>query len=1340
MWSILAFLAGAESRPESGKSDFCWRLSTKILSLGALSNSGEVIQENNSIGKLLPPHKAQLLACRQELSFLSSLLSAGAMDNLPKIDDKLLAMLKKAIHLQSCDYGLNEQSRIASQPMVRNDREDMKRVRKLWNVFTHDSATPVVSISGGELLRLLRQTEIDVFCGQPASLPSSDIVRECTSLLFFWINIVPAKKARFNRLLTATRSFIEGLVKEASEIQTIQDDENVQSEPNLFALAFPTATSSGSATDRRALLYLEAAAYHLMISTLAVKNRRKEIRKEKIGGDKLLTDIAEQVRSSDVAACKSFLFARLRLINTTLLFYSCNKVWAMLADESMKSRQEEPLSRSIRYSGDTYRLYVAGKAIYFLALSVLGVPAWKGNFLHTEIFIEWVDETPSRDGLAYLVSCLIACLDCLFDTKANIEISANLLTGLASIFYHAGRILGSGKAELECLFPAIRPLGELSLKTLQPTIKRALNSVLSDQECGPKHEIFFRAALTALRGSMHLASFCARDISEPSVENRNDMQTPSSDQHLSSKAESQDIFGDIGDDALAGIDLDAIENGGVKSVTAIGEEARNSSLIEFLTEALLDSRPSVRYSIAPPTEHESSRPWDPLSIQGKTLIAGQSRYVCACLASLAIFNHDDIAKSLGTFINPIKFVGNVQESQEDSLYRKRLAQLVCSDLCSLGTRGLPRHREILQDNFEGILMSLIESLNDIDTLDKFPTSNLSRFKQNSGKHGEERELQRLAAMNDFRTTPHLMVGAQKKRRYPGEELWDFCTNLGATLSDSPSVIKRALAKILLKTHEDAYSGSIFESLSPLSMERECLNRIVVLTNLIDLLLQGTANGSVPMSLFERTCSQIIGKSAEQFLVVFKKLNLLQLAGETRDDSTGHRRAKLIELVSSFGELHMSLIAWVLRKSPKQLTPSFSGLIQYIRNHYLCPLFRRQPIDLSSTLQEIISTAFASLRGQFYSPNPKPAETTSSGPHVEMLRRSILRRTKELLLYVSSNETDALGLLHAIIAAGCRNILDPDSSSNHFDESLIVGISFSSNSQSSHTLLEHSGNTETPIAPAIDEHFCEKHPKNPSETQGLIGLKSEALSNTLVPRILHQRNDAQKKKGAIRLIRQLLKGPDITWTLDGSVDSRYHTVRDLARGLSITMRSCLESRFIDADFLELIILCAMDLSASLANVSLHGSAANTTLAQWCRESSEQSDFGNLTQDERIKSFLWLILMWFKAVTVLFIDQSDVGRAKLQAFRKRLVTATDKEWPWPSSARNKSSDESSLRVLIDKLFISNKSGPTVVNVYAKDRNQRKMTSTADDGCLGVWAPEASVRRAAKEFLAEVIPLCC
>jgi hypothetical protein len=300
LWSILAYFASTDARPSSSscKSDTCWRLASKLLLRGVLFASGA--KDN---GTLLPPSSSQIDSCKKEISFLESLLRSGSMENLPKNDDSLVEIVTKALALQGDDYMLNEHSRSGARPRF-SEPAAMKRVREMWHGIGL-SIVPVITSNanprtGNSKLFEISEETTSMFLGQPSLLPSSPIARQCLSLQFFWILNVPAKKARFNRLLASMRSLVQGLVKDACKIEGATPHANgSESEHDLFALAFADATKKSiNGPDRKALLLREAAAYHLIVSSVALACRGDTNGNENlvVNQSRSLLDIAKQVK------------------------------------------------------------------------------------------------------------------------------------------------------------------------------------------------------------------------------------------------------------------------------------------------------------------------------------------------------------------------------------------------------------------------------------------------------------------------------------------------------------------------------------------------------------------------------------------------------------------------------------------------------------------------------------------------------------------------------------------------------------------------------------------------------------------------------------------------------------------------------------------------------------------------------------------------------------------------------------------------------------------------------------------------------------------------------------
>jgi hypothetical protein len=248
----------------------------------------------------------------------------------------------------------------------------------------------------------------------------------------------------------------------------------------------------------------------------------------------------------------------------------------------MQERQRNAPSCGTKYQGEDYRLYVTAKAITFLSLLALGIPAWDCAKLdRPQAFFEFFPKTRTQEALKFLGSCLIACLDCLSEVNGNKEIMSSICNNIATINLYASRILVASprNPRLECMVPAVEELGEASVPMFLRVFRKCFERIVSDSNCGEESDICLRSLLTALRGALFLSGNVEsrRWNTMDSIERR--QYLPQTDTQYSPPPgfNDDDPFGGIDDSVLASLDIDGAQQAGDNMIAAT---------FSFLCEAL----------------------------------------------------------------------------------------------------------------------------------------------------------------------------------------------------------------------------------------------------------------------------------------------------------------------------------------------------------------------------------------------------------------------------------------------------------------------------------------------------------------------------------------------------------------------------------------------------------------------------------------------------------------------------------------------------------------------------------------------------------------------------------
>lgn len=677
LWFLLAYFGAPKSLMENSESSR-WSFVSQCINQGSLYTDDQ--SEN------LPPSQKQLDAVVEDLSSLVHLIATGAMEDLPRRDNVLFDIIRRAVLLQADDIFLTEESRISCLPSIPDKSSDKKVALQIW-----DGLWSFRDFEGSsrDIATLLCQNDADLqWMGQPVLLPSSRILRCCLGLLVAWADRIPEGKPR---RLQIFENGVKSLVKNLSN-----DSEAVADESSLdaFQLAFSvesTPGNGGNAEERRSLFRKESAAYITIFATLMITPKTKQA-SEKAGTQNLSPSLAQ--------------FRRL---------------WTMVSDDAMMKRQEwiESNSGGLRpaekFQGGIYQLHLASKLASILAVSLFGKSPLLGSaFSNTSGTISDSSASDYRSSaFRFFLSCLIACLDCSSDSENSPEVISRIAISIGIVLSQASRLFSAdftpaGSQELLCN-------RILKMLASSSALQRAFRTVTSASYCGPEEDLCLLALLGIIRRAATLMP--ERGTTAAALVTGVDNGE-------------QDEFGDIDDALLASIDL------GTAETRVDGNEINAvSSIYVLLVDALLESKPSARNALFQPGAHTHANAMSP---QGMKLVGKRSNHICRTLV--------DIIASQGHFGSSMKQPWIVTNrfnpyDQGDGAYYKMIGGLITKHLCSYFRSD--SILAVVSQSKEDLLFNLFESLMDVKVLQKIPSCNLSRISEKSGQCGEEKAFTQL---------------------------------------------------------------------------------------------------------------------------------------------------------------------------------------------------------------------------------------------------------------------------------------------------------------------------------------------------------------------------------------------------------------------------------------------------------------------------------------------------------------------------------------------------------------------------------------------------------------------
>jgi hypothetical protein len=535
LWRILAFV-GAAPTLSTDKSVFRLQIVSKLFSSGVLAVATVDKEEK------LPPSKDQLLACQQEIRYFSSLIRKGALDSLPKTDSMLVKLMQHTLQLQLESFEGNDSARASCFPSSSDDVVAKKMSPMFWRT-TH----PLYFKSKKVNCRCVSITDFPFNhfydkndkAYKMLLYPTSDLLLSCLSLLTNWVNQISNKKIRQNRLANSLKALQNDLLKKVSK----SSEQSVKKVDVSFEDAFSVKPSIevGIGSERATIFKLEAASYIQIFGSVCMKNK------------------------NDPELSQS--------------------VWKSISNDQMKKRQSDiiRLQRNIdEYTGDAYLLFAAAKVMATTLLLQMNVSPWHLSLgiSVTKVFAE--NSKPKIESFSFPLSCIFACLDCLCDLEVGPQVFSKLYEIIILIFRNLAAMIMRGE----------RNLASDHLKT---NCVLNFNSVLI--KCFEMHLVSSRGSHESFHLRLCLSSiraihtFVAVHHHDTEVPSANDAEpTVDQSQNMANDVNGEDMWGDLDDSDLAGLDLGGIPEGQ-------NEVQQREQLWELLSDALEQSKVSTSIGI-----------------------------------------------------------------------------------------------------------------------------------------------------------------------------------------------------------------------------------------------------------------------------------------------------------------------------------------------------------------------------------------------------------------------------------------------------------------------------------------------------------------------------------------------------------------------------------------------------------------------------------------------------------------------------------------------------------------------------------------------------------------------
>jgi hypothetical protein len=1280
IWCLVGFLAGADTYNNSSE-DNRWHFFSQLLSKGSLSVSQGPDR--------LPPPKDQMEAAVEDLTNLTTLIASGVLGNIPRRDTILVDLIQKCVSVE-CDFvEANGFSWTPVAPSIKREKLILELSRlfeqptsdtpKFWN-FKRDTFL--------SFLRDLSAPEIEIsWMNKPLLLPSSRLLRCCLALLLAWKSQIPREKVK---RLQCLENVIKALVKSLTSENSSADATSPQclsTKRDAFLDAFTSLPNDESLTESgRSLVRTEIAAYIALFSLFDFNSD---------------CEMVTSLSQFDVEA-------------------TCDLLWSIVSDDMLRQRRDWLSSRGNKckpmqkYNGDVIRLYNATKVLCLLGILIAGdhpfrldaifssPPADEGGSVRTV--------RSALSSLTFVLSTLIACLDCICDLKYSPEafssivictfVVLNALDNVSSISNNGTLVVSIASTNRESLRNAVH------IFTASQTLQRVFNTVLCSQASGFEADMCFQSVILAIRYVLKIyPKNASTESAIPQV-------------GTSGAAGMDEDFGEIDDAVLANLNL-CITSEGTKALEQDLEWIY--SIFNVLVDAVLSSKPSSRNCIYPTLPSETELV---ISAQGMGLVSKNAELICAILAEVAATRWYPSCP-----MNTLWNVGSrfsCFDDQDDILYMKAVGICISRQLCR--SYSSTTVRNIMRDGGESALFNLLESMIDYKLLRKIPSCNLDRIRLNGGSSAEE---QGFAELFDFKN------GYPKRLKNRLDEIRSFCHDASHALfngnesSDfSPTI--STFRRVLLNFTVDAHPVELVPSL-----EREMLDRF----KLFQGLLFEARTQDTTITSFERLSALLLTSCSYELIHLLQRIGIQDQAhADVKHENYGC--SKLFETVACLSELLVSLISETIRchgcLHTSKSSDDFMAMLRHICDHFACPLLDGRSLNLMTVLCEIVLYGSSFLKG--VNPNLGRIGNLVSPNfdlqrYCELLRKSFTRRTRELVVAIASSTASepkwkSSKLLNSILVAG---------TSNDVDAATFVAQCFCSR-EFYVTFPDPMPGLLSPIEHAINKQFAQMENTTPIGDHlatALHTLKRFALQDFAIPKLLKQGIDARSKVLLLRFI-QCIFDHDRNERLQNRscADLQFDVLLlcSLARVIGMSIRNILDSNTADDTLVSSLYTCAralMNLPASCLYPNSIG-----WLVDWAYPSP------NMTSNTMHSNYLWYFCCWLRDFGSLILDTPD--KTHLRMLRDEAKMAEPASF-WIPLGTNELSLSISRHLIDLEQQIFPESGSTrdvmKLNRYKTSVTVRSrethhdVTENASSVPLDEWEPSADVRYAVHQFIEKI-----
>lgn len=750
-----------------------------------------------------------------------------------------------------------------------------------------------------------------------------------------------------------------------------------------------------------------------------------------------------------------------------------------------------------------------------------------------------------------------------------------------------------------------------------------------------------------------------------------------------------------------------------------------------------------------------------MTVQGRTQAASNVGAFCSCLAALTSLQKQDfgvVDSSLDLLTVPLRRRGWNDLDDPDQSYFRQVVQCFYSEVCCLSA-DYEQCDRLVQKRRDDIMEHFIEGMLDSNTLERFPSINLKRIKANGGPRSERKESLRLTLANspvqsDDCVLRSINVAGARLRKgeasdlpgppYNSLHLWPFSKNLRKLFLrtiDCPSIDGASGHDAVFMTLDSDLSTRPPDMIPLVSLEKECLKRMALLRGMLSYSARSSrAEGAL---CFENL-SRLIFSSCSYQLVQISEGVRYHARANREDGTMSYRHARLLELQSCYTELTVTLLTWVLREVPRPIPDPFAKMLRHAKDNLLSKVLLKQDFDVNSALRQLCIVATTHLGLNDIGVGSLVTAETDKPDHrlLNDMFFAAVRRSRQIVLHLASEQHaghNVYFLLDSFLAVGRDSSESTllDHGQGDYAAGLIARAMECDVKKA--TTVSYLQMDRSIFQQALDEYLrhveCSRG-LGSKELRSIQQLRHVAVKQFLVPMLTKDYVSLAKKRGILCLLSHLLQ-PEASCIPSRQDLLEIHAIVDLARGLASSLRSALESHTIDDALICKAFQCARHILNLPSPLNADSPCQNQedNVLSWSLRCNDDSNEAR----PPFSLYVWTFAKWMNYVGQMLVGQTDEDKKQLMAFRSKSTSlASQGRSVWSGDAypfHDMMVASSRLLELDGNVFAEKENGQIVTNVYAKPKLKVKWASASSTE-TDEWHPSSSVRRAAKEFMTEVV----